>query len=228
MSEPTASVPVVRLPSRRLVAGVVLLLAGLLAVAGTFGSLYTYTATLPLGLSQYTHTFVVTSWTSDYPSFGVPFSASTRSNYFGLPVIVAGVLAVYAADLLVRRRASSSRELVRVRLFAIAATGLVAGYIWLAVANLIDSIASVGDSSTYTFNTGTGMWLLIAAALLGALGSVLMLGLAPEAAPAPLTAEEEEVVVYQVDVDTPPLGFEVPVNLPPTDTYQPPEKPQNA
>lgn len=227
MSEPTPSVPVVRLPSRRVVAGVVLLLAGLLAIGGTFAALYSFTVVFPLGLSQFSHTFVVTSWISDYPTYQLPFGASSRSNYFGVPALVAGALALYGADLLLRRRAAAPHQVTQVRLFAIAATGLVAGYIWYAVTNLVDSIDSAGGSSGYTFDTGAGTWLLIAASLLGALSFVLMLGLAPAAAPAPapVTAANEEVVVYQVDVDTPPMGFEVPVNLPPTDTYQPPEKP---
>ena len=228
MSEPTPSVPVVRLPSRRLVAGVVLALAGLLAIGGTFVAMYTYTVSLPLGLSTFQHTYVVTSWTSEYVSYGVPFGSTSHTNYFGVPALVAGALVLYAADLLLRRRAATPRSLARVRLFAVAATGLLAGFAWLAVTNLLDSIASVGPNSSYVFNTGAGMWLFIAAGLLGALSYVLLLGLAPEAAPAPATAApEEEVVIYQVDVDTPPMGFEVPVNLPPADTYQPPEKPQS-
>jgi hypothetical protein len=227
MSEATPSVPVVRLPSRRTVAGVVLLLGGLLAIGGTFATMYAYTVAFPLGLSQFSHTFVVTSWISDYPTYGLPFGATSRTNYFGVPALLAGALAIYAADLLLRRRASSARLVVRARLVAMAATGLLAGFAWLAVTNLADSIASAAGNSSYTFSTGPGLWLLIAAALLGALGSVLLLGLTPAADPAPMTAAEEEVVVYQVDVDTPPMGFEVPVDLPPADTYQPPEKPQS-
>jgi hypothetical protein len=53
---------------------------------------------------------------------------------------------------------------------------------------------------------------------------VLLLGLKPEGTPAS-AAPPDEVIVYQVDTDTPPMGFEVPVDLPPTDTYKPPEKP---
>jgi hypothetical protein len=229
MSEPTPSVPVVQLPSRRMVAGVVLLLAGLLAIGGTFAALYSFTVSIPLGLSRFSHTFVVTSWVSDYPTYGLgfSFSSSSRANYFGVPALVAGALALYGADLLLRRRDATPRQLTQVRLFAIAAASLVAGYVWFGVTNLVDSIASSAAVGSYTFDTGAGMWLLIAAALLGALSFVLMLGLTPAAAPAPVaTTAEEEVVVYQVDVDTPPMGFEVPVNLPPTDTYQPPEKPQ--
>jgi hypothetical protein len=65
--------------------------------------------------------------------------------------------------------------------------------------------------------------------LIGALGSVLLLGLMPAAplATAPLSAEDE-AIVYQIDVDTPPMGFEVPVDLPPTDTYRPPAKPEES
>jgi len=230
MSEPTPSVPMVRLPSRRMVAGVVLLLAGLLAIGGTFAALYSFTVAFPLGgLSQLSRTFVVTSWTSDYPTYGLPIGTTSRTNFFGVPALVAGALALYGADLLLRRRTAAPRQVTQVRLFAVAATGLVAGYVWFGVTNLVDSIASSADTGAYTFDTGAGMWLLIAAALLGALSFVLMLGLVPEAAsaPAPATAVDEQVVVYQVDMDTPPLGFEVPVNLPPTDTYQPPEKPQS-
>jgi hypothetical protein len=228
MSEPTPSVPVVQLPSRRVVAGVVLLLAGLLAIGGTFAALYSFTVSIPLGLSRFSHTFVVTSWVSDYPTtygLGFSFTSSSRTNYFGVPALVAGAIALYGADLLLRRRDATPRQLTQARLFAIAAASLVAGYVWFGVTNLIDSIASSAAVSSYTFDTGAGIWLLIAAALLGALSFVLMLGLTPEAVPVATTAEEE-VVVYQVDVDTPPMGFEVPVNLPPTDTYQPPEKPQ--
>jgi hypothetical protein len=221
MSEPTPSVPVVRLPSRRVVAGVALALAGLLAVGGTFAAMYTYAVTLPLGLATVQHTFVVTSWTSEFLATGVPFGESSHTNYFGVPAVVAGGLALYAADLLLRRRATTPAALLRVRLFAVAATGVLAGFLWLAYTNLLDSIASVGDNSAYTFTVGTGLWLFFGATLFGVLGSVLLVGVAPEPAPA---AAEDEVVVYQVDVDTPPMGFEVPVNLPPADTYQPPEK----
>ncbi|MFI9388237.1 hypothetical protein [Kutzneria sp. NPDC052558] len=227
MSEPTPSVPVVRLPSRRTVAGVVLLLTGLLAIGGTFAAIYTITMAFPLGLTPLTRTFVVTSWVSDYPTYGSVFGPTSHTNYFGVPALVAGALALYGADLLLRRRAVAPRQVAQVRLFAVAATGLIAGYAWLSATNLLDTIASSGDSSVFSFTPGAGLWLFVAAALLGALSFVLMLGLEPEApGPVPATAVEEEVVVYQVDVDTPPMGFEVPVNLPPTDTYQPPEKPQ--
>jgi hypothetical protein len=105
---------------------------------------------------------------------------------------------------------------------------MIAGYIWFAVTNLIDSMGT-NVGSTFTFAAGAGMWLLVAAALLGALGSVLLLGLMPEApmASTPQPAEDE-AIVYQVDVDTPPMGFEVPVDLPPTDTYQPPARPEQS
>ncbi|MBB5892772.1 hypothetical protein [Kutzneria kofuensis] len=224
MSEPTPSVPVVRLPSRRVVAGVVLLLAGLLAAGGTFGSIYNLTVLVSLGLSSFDHTFAVTSWTTEFPSYGLPFGETSRANYFGVPVIVAAVLAIYAANLLLRGRDPLHR-LVRIRLFAVAATALIAGYIWFAVTNLIDSIDTNAGSTTFTYGPGPGMWLLIAAGLVGALGCVLLLGLVPGAAAAQLPPADE-AIVYQVDVDTPPMGFEVPVNLPPTDTYQPPEKPE--
>jgi hypothetical protein len=229
MSEPTPSVPVVRLPSRRVVAGVVLLLAGLLAIGGTFASLYDLNVTVSLGLTSFNHDFAVTSWVTHYPTAGLPFGEDSRANYFGVPVVIAGALAVYAANLLLRGRDPLQR-LTTVRLTAAAATAMIAGYIWFAITNLIDSMdTNAGPASAFTFTAGPGMWLLVAAALIGALGSVLLLGLMPAAplATAPLSAEDE-AIVYQIDVDTPPMGFEVPVDLPPTDTYRPPAKPEES
>ena len=225
MSEPTPSVPVVRLPSRRVVAGVVLLLAGLLAIGGTFADLYDLNVLVNLGLTSFQHSFTVTSWVTHYPTVGLPFGEGSRTNYFGVPVVIAGALALYAANLLLRGR-DPLRRLTTVRLAAAAATAMIAGYIWFAVTNLIDSM-DTNAGSTFTFVAGTGTWLLVAAALVGALGSVLLLGLAPESSLAPVPAEDE-AIVYQVDLDTPPMGFEVPVNLPPTDTYQPPAKPEQS
>jgi hypothetical protein len=224
MSEPSPSVPVVRLPSRRVVAGVVLLLAGLLAIGGTFADLYALNVMVNLGLTSFEHSFTVTSWVTQYPTTGLPFSDGSRTNYFGVPVVIAGGLALYAANLLLRGR-DPLRRLTTVRLAAAAATAMIAGYIWFAVTNLIDSIGT-NAGSTFTFTAGAGMWLLVAAALIGGLGSTLLLGLVPPA-PLPVVAAPaaDEAIVYEVDVDTPPMGFEVPVNLPPTDTYQPPEKP---
>jgi hypothetical protein len=228
MSEPTPSVPMVRLPSRRVVAGVVLLLAGLLAIGGTFADLYDLNVTVNLGLTSFEHNFTVTSWVTHYPTAAsLPFGDGSRTNYFGVPVIIAGALALYAANLLLRGR-NPLQRLTTIRLAAAAATAMIAGYIWFAVTNLIDSM-DTNAGSTFTFAAGPGMWLLVAAALIGALGSVLLLGLMP-AAPVAMTPlpTENEAIVYQVDVDTPPMGFEVPVDLPPTDTYQPPAKPEQA
>jgi hypothetical protein len=229
MSEPTPSVPVVRLPSRRVVAGLVLLLAGLLAIGGTFADLYDLNVAVNLGLTSFQHSFTVTSWVTHYPSAGLPFGDDSRTNYFGVPVIIAGALALYAANLLLRGQ-NPPQRLTTIRLTAAAATAMIAGYVWFAVTNLIDSIGTnAGSTFTFTFAAGAGMWLLVAAALIGALGSVLLLGLMPAApmAMAPLSTEQE-AIVYQVDVDTPPMGFEVPVDLPPTDTYQPPAKPEQS
>ncbi|EWM14986.1 hypothetical protein [Kutzneria sp. 744] len=227
MSEPTPSVPVVRLPTRRVVAGVVLLLAGLLAIGGTFASLFDLNVTVSLGLSSFDHTFAVTSWITNYPTYGLPFGETSRTNYFGVPIIVAGVLAIVAANQLLRGR-DLARRLTRVRMFAVAATAMIAGYIWLAVTNLVDSIDTNSGATTFNYSAGAGLWLLVAAALVGALGSVLLLGLTPDAGPVPVaTPPVDEAIAYQVDVDTPPMGFEVPVNLPPTDTYQPPAKPDH-
>jgi hypothetical protein len=223
MSEPPPSVPVVRLPSRRIVAGVVLLAAGLLAIGGTFGSLFDLSMSFSFGLTSVGHTFTTTSWTTEYPTLGVPFGTASRSNYFGLPAVVASALALYGADALLRGR-GRPLNLVRVRLFAVAACALLAGFIWFAATNLLDSISVNADADGFGYTTGAGMWILIAACLVAALGSVLLLGLKPEGSPAP-AAPADEVIVYQVDVDTPPMGFEVPVDLPPTDTYNPPEKP---
>jgi hypothetical protein len=227
MSEPTPSVPVVRLPSRRVVAGVVLLLAGLLAIGGTFADLYDLNVLMNLGLTSFQHSFTVTSWVTHYPTVGLPFGEGSRTNYFGVPVVIAGALALYAANLLLRGR--PPLRLTTVRLAAAAATAMIAGYIWFAVTNLIDSIGTnAGPGSTFTFAAGTGMWLLVVAALVGALASVLLPGLVPEASTAVPPPAADEAIVYQVDVDTPPMGFEVPVNLPPTDTYQPPAKPEQS
>jgi hypothetical protein len=227
MSEPTPSVPVVRLPSRRVVAGVVLALAGLLAIGGTFADLYDLNVSVNLGLTSFEHSFTVSSWVTNYPTAGLPFGEGSRTNYFGVPAVIAGALALYAANLLLRGR-NPLQRLTTVRLTAAAATAMIAGYIWFAVTNLIDSMGT-NVGSTFTFAAGAGMWLLVAAALLGALGSVLLLGLMPEApmASTPQPAENE-AIVYQVDVDTPPMGFEVPVDLPPTDTYQPPARPEQS
>src|SRR3954469_17696542 len=104
MSEPTPSVPVVRLPSRRVVAGVVLLLAGLLAIGGTFADLYDLNVLMNLGLTSFQHSFTVTSWVTHYPTVGLPFGEGSRTNYFGVPVVIAGALALYAANLLLRGR----------------------------------------------------------------------------------------------------------------------------
>jgi len=170
MSEPSPSVPVVRLPSRRSTAGVVLLLAGLLAIGGTFADLYAMNVMVNLGLTSFEHSFRVTSWVTEYPTAGLPFGDGSRANYFGVPVVIAGALALYAANLLLRGR-DPLRRLTTVRLAAVAATAMIAGYVWFAVTNLIDSIGT-NAGSALTLTAGPGMWLLVAAALIRRLGRV--------------------------------------------------------
>ena len=191
-------------------AGAALVIAAVLAVGGTFASLSDYVLVfhgLPPG--RVPPVFSTTSWLTQYPVAGQQtLTTGTHDNYMGVPVVIAAALLLYAASVVLRGQPVVGRA----RILAAAAVGAVAGYVWLSVAATINNTAQLPPGAFFEFRLGTGVWVLIAAALVGALGAVLMIGLT-----LPPQLDEPELLVYEMEMDTPPLGFPVPVELPSTE-----------
>jgi len=114
----------------------------------------------------------------------------------------------------------------QVRLFAVAATGLVAGYVWFGATNLVDSIASSAGASAYTFDTGAGMWLVHRRGAARSAQLCADAGLVPEGRPAPATAVDEEVSSIR-STGHAADGLRGAGQPAAHDTYQPPEKRQS-
>lgn len=201
MTEPVPPpLPVTRPRLGRPIAATVVLLAGaVLAVVGTFGPL------ISTGFEE--SSFEVTSWGLQVTKDGVtqPITESAAQiPPFGIPVVVAAIVTLAAAMLQLLGIRGYVVQAARARMVATLAAGLLIGAVSMLV---ITAIGLYGASSQSPFTVGSGVWTLAAAAVLAAVGAVLV----PSAQPVAVVAEEEpEVVIYELEPETPPSGFPAP------------------
>lgn len=190
--------------SRRLLGAVLLLVAAVAAVVGTFLPLYTagaaYRENGPLT--------VTTSWKVEFhlPD-GVDFG-DVRSPQYGVPVVVSAVLLALVMALVFLPEA----QRLAARYLALAATGLLVGSVWTTGSVILASLGNANrpESEGYEVEVGEGIWVLVAAAVVAVVGTVLLHGRRAEPRP-------RGAVVYRVDddvadaddTDTPPFGIPV-------------------
>jgi hypothetical protein len=185
------------------IAVLLLMLGAGLAVVGSFQDVYqTVYRDLPPERTMTTTLWIVRS---------VPPDGPDRDAYypFGLPVLIAAVLLVVAAVLALRERTGHVAKPV-----AAGAAGALAAFVfayWLLVRREEESISDwpINDSQKPVLEVLGGMYLLVAAAVIGLAGATLVQWRQREQ-PEPL--EEDEVVVHQLDSDddTPPFGIAIP------------------
>ncbi|MFJ6677217.1 hypothetical protein ACIQMJ_39465 [Actinosynnema sp. NPDC091369] len=191
--------------SRRLLGAAMLVVAGVVAVVGTFLPLYAE-GSAHLGSEPLV---TVTSWEYVFNNLpGNPEFPPMRSPQYGVPIAVAAVLLAIAAALVFL---PESQRLAS-RYLAIGGTGVLVGSVWAAVAVVVSLLGNAERQETaggFTVNVGEGVPVLGAAVLLAAAGAVLVHARRPEPRP-------EGPVVYRVDgvegdddTDTPPFGIPV-------------------
>ena len=149
---------------------VALLLAGGLALAGSFLTLDTFaTHTTYPGVSD-TST-VSTAWSFNYqPATGM----GSRSQYLGVPLVVGGGLALLAAVLLI---VALGRPLAWARAVgAVSGAVLFGAALTVAMSVLTDlGFASTARDSVTTVSPGLGFWLILGGGVLAAGATVLTL-----------------------------------------------------
>jgi hypothetical protein len=190
--------------SRRLLGALLLLLAGIGAVVGTFLPLYWQAVSGEPGAPR----FSTTSWRVRYDN--VPSGLDidvTQSPQFGVPIVTAAVLLAVAAALVFLPEA----QRLAARYLAIGATGLLVGAVSATgsvAAAMIDNWDASGTDE-FSMGVGEGLLLLSVSVLVAVVGVVLVH--ARRVAPGP-----EGPVVYRVeddveadDTDTPPFGIPV-------------------
>lgn len=149
-----------RLPALLLVA------AGGLAVGGSFG-------TLEEEFERAGAATLTLSYTSWQLVQGGSFTGALyfHAPHFGIPLVVAGALAIAAGVLLALDIGPLARP------SAIGAAGLLVGTVWtvgLVVSADVDAVTS-GPSLTLHWTIGAGFWLVLAAGVLALAGSVATL-----------------------------------------------------
>ncbi|TCO56552.1 hypothetical protein [Actinocrispum wychmicini] len=134
-----------------------------------------------------------------FTAWGVTSDQPTTSDYFpdfGIPLVIGAVIMVAAALLAVTstRLHPASGAVLAARLLGTGAAGVTIGctVTLYLLTTLIDQ-ANKGLSST-TVETGLGTWLLIAASVVGVVGSILM-----------LVPKMEQ----RLEPETPPMGIPV-------------------
>jgi uncharacterized membrane protein YphA (DoxX/SURF4 family) len=146
-----------------------LVVAGALAVGGSFGTLEEEFERA--GAATLTLTY--TSWRL------VQGGSYTETLYFhaprfGIPLVVAGALAIVAGVLLALDIGPLTRP------SAVGAAGLLVGTVWtvgLVVSADVDAVTS-GPGLTLTWSIGTGFWLVLAAGVVAlATGVTVLTGL---------------------------------------------------
>jgi hypothetical protein len=153
----------------RLVTTALLVVAGGLAIGGTFGLLERQAQTS--GGSKLSLDY--TSWKVTESS-GVPQTLFFHAPHFGIPLVVAGLLALLGGLLLVLGKGRLA-ELARPA--AIAGAALLVGVVWsmgMTVSSDLDSAHDEADLH-YTVTGGIGLWLLLAAGVLAAAGGIMAL-----------------------------------------------------
>ncbi len=163
------STPVRVPPVSPLVTALLLVLAGGLAIGGSFGTLdeeaeQAGAATITL---SYTSWRLAQGGTYDEPVY-------FHAPHFGIPLLVAGLLVIAGGLLLVTGR---GRLAAVARPLALASAGLLVGAVWtvgLVVSADLDAVAR-GENFELTWSTGSGFWLILAGGVAAAAGGLLVL-----------------------------------------------------
>ena len=180
------------------IAGAVALLAGAaLTAMGATRPLYETTRVD----SGYRSGYRMTLWGGEYTS---PDGVTTTPDIrilFGVPAVVAAVLLVLAAVLVLVSARLPARVATVARAGSVVAAGLLVGAVW-TVGQMVRAATEQSDpvGGTLVATAGTGMWLLIAAAVVAVAGALLV-------------QQRPEVPAYQPldddDTDTPPMGVRI-------------------
>jgi len=189
--------------SRRLLGVVLLVVAGVVAVVGTFQPLYLD----GIGHGTPTPWAAVTSW--EYVFFTMPEGMDfgpVQSPQYAVPIVVAAVLLAVAAALAFLPEA----QRLAARYLAIAGTGLLAGAVWAAVTAVMAAVGNMAmqPEGGYTTTVGEGVVMLGASVVVAVVGVVLLHARRPPPRP-------DGPAVYRVDgvedddTDTPPFGIPV-------------------
>ena len=180
------------------IAGVTALLAGaVLTAMGSTGSLYETTRIN----SGYRSGYRLTLWAGEFVSPDGATASGDVRILFGVPVVVAAVLLVVAGVLVLASPRLPVRVALAARVGAVVAAGLLVGAVW-TVGQMVRAATEESDpvGGTLVATAGTGMWLLIAAAVVAVAGALLV-------------QQRPEVPVYQPldddDTDTPPMGVRI-------------------
>jgi hypothetical protein len=174
-----------------------LLVAGVVAVVGTFLPLYWEGSYNGDGRRQ----AVMSSWKLEF-AYTTPEvdGEPWQSPQFGVPIVLAAVLLAVAAALVLLPES----QRLAARYLGVAATGLLIG----SVAATGSFVASAVGYEHFAGGLGEGTWMLAAAAVVAVAGVVLIHSRRAEPRP-------EGPAVYRVDddadedVDTPPFGIPV-------------------
>jgi len=179
-------------------AGVTALLAGaVLTATGSTGSLYETTRID----SGYRSGYRMTLWGGEYTTPEGATEVGDVPILFGVPAVVAAVLLVVAAVLVLATRRLPAGVALGARVGAVVAAGLLVGAVW-TVGQMVRAATEESDpvGGTLVATAGTGMWLLIAAAVVAVAGALLV-------------QQRPEVPAYQPldddDTDTPPMGVRI-------------------
>ncbi len=190
--------------SRRLLGAVLLVVAGVAAVVGTFLPLYQEGN----GGADISPTVTTTSWEyvfSDLPA-GMDFGP-VQSPQYGAPIVVAAVLLAVAVALAFLPES----QRLAARYLAVGATGLLAGAVWATGAAVMSAVGNASrepEDGGYTVLVGEGIVVLGASVAVAVVGVVLLH--ARRTGPRP-----GGVVVHRLDgdedddTDTPPFGMPV-------------------
>lgn len=162
------------MPDRRgsllpLVTAVLLVVAGGLAIGGSFGKLDEEAERA----GDATITLTYTSWQlTQGGTYTQP--VYFHAPLFGIPLLVAGLLTIACGLLLVLGR---GRLASFARPAALVSTGLLVGTVWvvgLVVAADLDAVAQ-GDNFELTWTSGPGLWLVLAGGVAAMVGGLLAL-----------------------------------------------------
>lgn len=189
--------------SSRLLGAVLLVVAGVGAVIGTFLPLFTQGGE-SVGAPPMV---IVTSWQHVFANVpeGLDFG-TVQSTQYGVPIVVAAVLLGIAVALVFL---PESQRLAS-RYLAIGGTGVLVGAVSSAVAYVVAVVGNASrqpEGQPFAVTVGEGVVVLGASVVVAVVGVVLLHARRPEPRP-------EGPVVYRVDgveddTDTPPFGIPV-------------------
>jgi hypothetical protein len=153
-----------------LVAVGLLVLAAALSVAGSFGAFMVQRMTSIGGAEP--AVFTSTGWRYDITGVEPPVGGSQQAPLYGLPLVLAGIVAVLAAALLLARPGLG-------RALAVLAGGVLVGSVASLWLNLLSTVAVLGRVPAVweSVELGAGAWLVLLAGMLALVAAGLVLAL---------------------------------------------------